>query len=208
MNFENSVAADGRTALLLMDIMPVLVPAFGGDDAMLRRLADASAAAREADVDVIHVRVAFRDGYPDVAASNKFFVATVANLDFTEGSAGTAVHPGLEPRESDIVVLKKRVSAFAGSDLELVLRSRGVRELVLAGVTTSGVVLSTLRAAADLDYGLTVLADGCADGDDEVHRLLLERVFPAHAEVTDTAEWAASLRWSGAGQTNRAATVS
>jgi nicotinamidase-related amidase len=190
-NGRRGAGGDGRTALLLMDIMPVLVPAFGGDDAMLGRLADASAAARTADVDVVHVRVAFRDGYPDVAASNKVFVATVANLDFTDGP-GTETHPGLEARASDLVVLKRRVSAFAGSDLELLLRSRGVRNLVLAGVTTSGVVLSTLRAAADLDYRITVLSDGCADGDEEVHRLLLERVFPAHAEIVTTAEWAAS----------------
>jgi nicotinamidase-related amidase len=190
-NGRRGGGGEGRTALLLMDIMPVLVPAFGGDDAMLRRLADVSATARTADVDVIHVRVAFRDGYPDVAASNKVFVATVANLDFTEG-AGTGVHPGLEAQDSDLVVLKRRVSAFAGSDLELLLRSRGVRNLVLAGVTTSGVVLSTLRSAADLDYRITVLSDGCADGDEEVHRLMLDRVFPAHAEVVTTAEWVAS----------------
>jgi nicotinamidase-related amidase len=54
-------------------------------------------------------------------------------------------------------------------------------------------VLSTLRQAADLDYGLVVLADGCADPDDEVHRLLLAKVFPAHADVLTTADWAASL---------------
>ena len=84
------------------------------------------------------------------------------------------------------------MSAFVGSDLELILRSRGVAELVLAGVTTSGVVLSTLRQAADLDFGITVLADSCADGDEEIHQLLLDRVFPAHAEVVSTATWIAA----------------
>ena len=53
--------------------------------------------------------------------------------------------------------------------------------LVLTGIATSGVVLSTLRQAADLDYGLTVLVDACADADPEVHRVLTEKVFPRQA---------------------------
>ena len=84
--------------------------------------------------------------------------------------------------------------AFTGSDLEVVLRAGGIYRLVLAGIATSGVVLSTLRQAADLDYRLTVLADGCLDADPEVHELLLGKVFPRQAEVTTVAEWAASLR--------------
>jgi nicotinamidase-related amidase len=93
------------------------------------------------------------------------------------------------------VVVKKRVSAFAGSDLEVLLRAAEVDTLALAGIATSGVVLSTLRQAADLDYRLTVLADGCLDGDDEVHRVLTEKVFPRQAEVTTVEEWVtATLR--------------
>jgi nicotinamidase-related amidase len=69
----------------------------------------------------------------------------------------------------------------------------GATSLVLAGIATSGVVLSTLRMAADLDFGLTVLSDACADGYPEVHRVLLEKVFPRQADVVTTAEWIASL---------------
>ena len=75
----------------------------------------------------------------------------------------------------------------------MLLRARGIDHLVLAGIATSGVVLSTLRQAADLDYRLTVLADGCLDGDPEVHRVLLHKVFPRQAEVTTIADWAAGL---------------
>ena len=96
---------------------------------------------------------------------------------------------------------KRRVSAFTGSDLEVLLRAQGIDSLVLAGIATSGVVLSTLRQAADLDYRLTVLADGCLDGDPGVHHVLLEKVFTRQAEVTSIAGWTASLRQpaSGAG---------
>jgi nicotinamidase-related amidase len=55
--------------------------------------------------------------------------------------------------------------------------------LVVAGLTTAGVVLSTLRDAADEDYRLYVLADATADPDPEVHRVLTEKVFPHQADV-------------------------
>jgi len=90
-------------------------------------------------------------------------------------------------------VVKRRVSAFTGSDLEVVLRALEVDHLVLAGIATSGVVLSTLREAADRDYRLTVLADACSDGDDEVHRVLTEKVFRRQADVVTVDAWAASL---------------
>ncbi len=85
------------------------------------------------------------------------------------------------------------MSAFAGSDLELVLRGAGADHLVLTGLATSGVVLSTLRQAADLDYRLTVLADACGDADEEVHRVLTEKVFPRQADVTTIDAWTAAL---------------
>jgi nicotinamidase-related amidase len=100
----------------------------------------------------------------------------------------------LEPLASELVVLKRRVSAFTGSDLEVVLRAGDVDHLVPTGIATSGVVLSTLREAADHDYRLTVLADACLDGDPEVHRVLTEKVFPRQADVVTVAEWVSGLR--------------
>src|SRR5262249_51519108 len=94
----------------------------------------------------------------------------------------------------DIIVTKRRVSAFTGSDLEVVLRAQGLSHLVLSGISTSGVVLSTLREAADKDYQLTVLSDSCADGDEEVHRILLTKIFPRQAEVITTETWRETLK--------------
>lgn len=75
----------------------------------------------------------------------------------------------------------------------MIMRAQGVRTLVLAGIATSGVVLSTLRQAVDLDYGLTVLRDGCADADEEVHRVLLDKVFPRQADVLGVDQWVAGI---------------
>jgi nicotinamidase-related amidase len=92
-----------------------------------------------------------------------------------------------------VVVTKRRVSAFTGSDLEVVLRAGEIDHLVLCGIATSGVVLSTLREAADKDYRCTVLADLCVDMDAEVHDVLIGKVFPRQARVLHAADWAASV---------------
>ncbi len=183
------------SALLVMDFQVGVVERFAGDDGLLDRLGRAIAAARQSRIPVVFVRVAFRPGYPEANPANRSFgpIAAAAGDAFTLDSPATRLHPALDVRPEDPVVLKKRISAFVGSDLDVLLRSRGITHLVLAGVVTSGVVLSTLRDAADRDYALTVLADACADGDDEVHRVLLEKVFPRQADVVTVGEWVDSL---------------
>ena len=102
---------------------------------------------------------------------------------FAEGSPGLEVHPAVAPQPGETVVTKHRVSAFAGTDLDMILRAQGIETLVLTGIATSGVVLSTLRHAADTDYRIVVVEDCCADRDPEVHRVLMEKVFPRQATV-------------------------
>jgi nicotinamidase-related amidase len=85
------------------------------------------------------------------------------------------------------------VSAFSGSDLDVLLRASNVDSLVLCGIATSGVVLSTIRQAADLDYSLTVLSDACLDADPEVHDVLMRKVFVRQATVLTTREWSSQL---------------
>ena len=170
-----------------------IVERYASDEGYLTRLATAVAAARGAGIGVIYVTVAFRSGYPEVSQRNKSFAAIAGTGRFTEGDPASRVHPAIAPAAGEVMVTKRRVSAFTGSDLEVLLRSGGTDNLVLAGIATSGVVLSTLRQAADLDYRLTVLADACADRDPEVHRVLTEKVFPRQALVTTADKWSASL---------------
>lgn len=183
----------GNSALLVMDVQRSIVGRFDGDEGYLPRLAGAISAARAAGIPVIYVVVGFRAGYPEVSSRNKSFSAIAGTGRFTSADPGAEVHPSVGPVADDVVVVKKRVSAFAGSDLDLVLRGLGVHSLVLTGIATSGVVLSTVRQAADLDYELTVLADACLDSDPEVHQVLTTKVFPRQATVTTTAAWTATL---------------
>jgi nicotinamidase-related amidase len=185
-------STEPRTALLVMDMQNAIVGRFG-DTAVLDRAAEAVAAARTAGVPVIHVRVGFRAGYPEVSSRNKAFTGLRDAAGGLDDPEATSIHPAVAPRDHEVVVTKRRVSAFAGSDLDVVLRAAGIEALVLCGVATSGVVLSTLRAAADLDFRLTVLRDACADRDEEVHRVLTEKVFPRQADVLDVAAWTAAV---------------
>ncbi len=111
----------------------------------------------------------------------------------TVSGVATQIHESVQPRTDEPIVIKFRVSAFDDSNLEIIIRSRQIVTLVLSGISTSGVVLSTLREAADKDYGLIVLSDVCLDADLEVHRWLMEKVFPRQADVLTVDEWMATL---------------
>jgi nicotinamidase-related amidase len=178
------------TVLLVMDVQRGIVERFADDPGYLERLADAITAARAAGVPVVYVIIGFRPGHPEISARNRTFSALAAAGAFTEGDPAAGIHPAVAPGPGDLVVTKRRVSAFTGSDLDVLLRGMGAGTLVLTGIVTRGGVLSTLRQAADLDYGLTVLADACLDADPEVHRVLTEKVFPRQAEVSTVAQWA------------------
>ena len=171
---------NSRSALLVMDVQQGVVDRFTGDHDYLERVARAIEAARGASVPVIYVRVAFRAGLPEVSPRNKAFstIATTNRVGFSEADSATQIHEAVAPREGDVVVTKRRVSAFSGSDLDVILRAADIETLVLAGIATSGVVLSTVREAADRDFRLAVLSDACLDADPEVHRVLTEQVFP------------------------------
>jgi nicotinamidase-related amidase len=172
-------------ALLLMDFQNAIVGMVGDRGALLlERAQQARAAARAAGMAVMHVRVAFNDAdYEAVSPRNKSFAALGKSRFLTDGSPQAAIHDALAPKADEEVFTKTRVGAFSTTNLEARLMARGIDTLILSGIATSGVVLSTLRDAADKDYRLFVLADCCADQDAEVHRVLTEKVFPRQADV-------------------------
>jgi nicotinamidase-related amidase len=181
------------TALLVMDVQKGGVARFPDGAAYLERLAKGIAAARAAHIPVIYVVVQFREGHPEISPRNGTFAGIAAAGRLTSGDPATEIPPEIAPARGEVVVVKHRISSFVGSELELVLRAREINFLVLTGISTSGVVLSTLRHAADLDFGQTVLGDACLDGDPELHRILVEKVFPRQAHVTTVAEWIQGL---------------
>ena len=186
----------GAPALLVMDFqvdpLTKFMTAAQSADA-IACLPGLIALARNAGMLVIHVVVAFRPGHPEVSHRNTVFSSLKANGMMVAGSEGAAIHPAAAARMGEPIVVKHRVSPFVGTDLETLLRSNDIDTLVLAGVHTSGVVLSTVRQAFDLDYRLIVVRDCCADPDAAVHAMLLDNVIAKQAAVVTAAEFAGAL---------------
>lgn len=182
---------DKNSALLVMDFQTIILNNFLPQERageVIRHTASLIAAARIAGVPVIYVSVEFRQGYPEVSPNNTVFSSIKNNGIFMTGSEGTAIHAGVAPAENEVVIVKRRVGAFSFTELEMVLRAQGIDTLILTGVTTSGVVLSTVGQAFDLDYRLVVASDCCADPDHDTHLFLIEKILPQHTIVTRSSE--------------------
>jgi nicotinamidase-related amidase len=178
------------TALLILDFQLGI-----GDQPYAKSAAQRAAAAlkagRTAGLPVVFSKVKFRVGYRDIADSNKAFaLIKMKNLFPPDFSNLISI---LEPGRDEIVVDKDRYSAFSGNDLKELLRAGGIKHLVMAGVATSGVILSTFTLAADEDYSMTILSDACADPKTSLHEELMENLFPRSANVLTADQWVASL---------------
>jgi nicotinamidase-related amidase len=184
-----------NAALLLMDVQNAIAERFAENAEALLPFQKALEAARRHNIPVIFVRIAFREGYPEVSPRNKSFsaISEAGWGPMTPTDTATQIHESVKPLPGEPIVTKLRVSAFAGSDLEIILRSRQIDTLILGGISTSGVVLSTLREAADRDFALTVLSDACIDPDPEIHLVLMEKVFPRQADVLSVDAWTDTL---------------
>ncbi|WP_329073387.1 cysteine hydrolase family protein [Amycolatopsis sp. NBC_01480] len=175
-----------RTALLLMDLQRNHLARMPAD--FLPRAVHALETARTAGILVVHVAARLRPGHVDAHPRNKIFGGLPPHV-LTADDPGAVIHPDVAPADGEVVVRKNRISAFAGNDLRQVLDAQDVGHLVLAGISTSGVVLSTALQAVDLDYRVTVLADACADPDPDLHETLVRELFPQRGEVTTVGEW-------------------
>jgi nicotinamidase-related amidase len=184
----------GRSALLIMDAQQSITAMLPDADAFLAGLARARASARERGVEVVYVRVALsEEDTASVPEQNVRFAQSAASGRLADGATGTQIDPRIAPGEGELVVRKRRVGALSTTDLDERLRQRGIDTLILCGIATSGVMLSTVRDAADRDYRLFVLEDGCFDADPEVHRVLTQKVFPRQATVISIDELPALL---------------
>jgi len=180
-----------HTAVLIMDYQNDILGMLPEEkqSSLLNGATEILDAARAAGVRVIYIAVRFREGYPEVSTRNKGFGGLKTAKRMLEGTPGAEVHAQVAPKSGEIVLSKRRVGAFSTTELETVLRANNITNLVLLGISTSGVILSTVRFAADMDYVLTVISDACADSDEEVHRVLMEKVFPRQANVLTREEF-------------------
>ena len=180
-----------QTALVLMDFQPAVLGTVAESEtaALLANAEKALMWARPAGLTVAHVRVAFQDAdYRAIPQRNRAFAPLRGGGMMADGSPECEIIESLRPQGDEIVVRKTRFGSFSTTNLSSRLLEAGIESLILAGISTSGVVLSTVRDAADQDFQIYVLADACADGNPHVHSLLTEAVFPHQAYVISTAQ--------------------
>lgn len=190
----DNLTASANAAVLIMDFQPTILANIAEAPALIDRAADVLATARAGNIPVFHIMVGFRPGHPEVNELNLMFAGIKKAGRLSLSDAGTQIHPGVSPRPEEAVIVKPRVNAFFGTPLETLLRAKGIDTLILMGVSSSGVILSTTRFAADADYRLIVLKDCCADSDMNNHEFLMAKVLPRQATVTTAAEFMPTLR--------------
>lgn len=129
--------------------------------------------ARAAGVPVVSVRVAFRTDHADVLQNARIFRDVVRLGAMTEGSWGAQFLDGLGPAPGEFVVTHNRIGAFHGSTLGDTLRVLGATRLIVAGIATSSVVVTTVGQAADLGFEVIVAQDACSAARPEMHAAAL-----------------------------------
>ncbi|KAJ5497701.1 hypothetical protein LT330_002986 [Penicillium expansum] len=181
------------TVLLILDVQNGVIDRLDNTEPYLERLRSTVTSARKANVKIIHVVTAFRPGYPENNPNNSSVPSVVSRGEYLEGHSSVKVHPAIAPASGEVVLTKRRVSAFFATELDMLLRCANARSIVVAGLITSGAVLSTVRQAMDMDYRITVLEDCCMDRDEELHRVLMEKVFARKMDVISGREWTEKL---------------
>jgi len=180
----------GHTAVLIADfyaeMMDTLPHAI--DRGVVGKAVAVQSAARKAGVMVCYCATVFRPGYPEIGRRNKTFSQRKASGQTAIPDPMDVIHPSVRPLEGEVVVGKHRVNALYGTGLDVALRANNILDLVVLGYATSGVVLSTVRYAADLDFNLYVVEDCCSDSDADVHEFLTQRIFPRQAAVVQSEE--------------------
>ncbi len=194
----------GHTVLLAMDFENDIVHENGAlkdvgfaamveQNNVLAKTARLLDAARRSSVKVIYVSVKFRPGYPERPTNDSQFAPLIQANALVEGTWGAEIHEAVTPQDGDMVVTKRAVSAFYGSDLAVLLATGGIDTLLLCGVATNFVVEGTAREATDRGYNVVIVGDCCTSASQELHDAALNTALPFLATISNLDEVTVAL---------------
>jgi nicotinamidase-related amidase len=187
-----ATALDPRTALVVIDLQrglaafPTVHP-FRDVVANTQRLAEAF---RRAGLPVVLVTVNFSPDGRDRTLSR----TEVPPRPVPSDPEVVRLVPELEPKPADILITKRQMNAFYGTELDLQLRRRQITGIVLTGVATSMGVDTTARAAHERSYNVTFASDAITDLDPAAHEFAMKKIFPRLGEVDTTDALLALMR--------------
>jgi nicotinamidase-related amidase len=147
---------------------------------MLANTKDIVAAARAAGVTIMHAPISFAEGYNEISSHPYGILKGVVDgKAFVKGSWGAAIVDELAPAGGDIVIEGKRgLDTFASTNLDFILRSKGITTLILSGFLTNCCVESTMRSGYENGYRVITLTDCVAGTSTEEHENALKYDFP------------------------------
>ncbi|WP_083492646.1 isochorismatase family cysteine hydrolase [Cupriavidus sp. HPC(L)] len=179
-----------KTALLVMhyqtdilELFPSVAPTLLANT---RRLCDA---ARDKGVSVYFAKFHFSSGYPEVSPLNKNGQGVKQLGLFVEDQ----ISPELGRQADEPIIIAHRASAFFGTDLQVRLSAQGIDTLIMVGIASTGVMLSSVAYASDADFRLFAVKDCCYDPDQVVHDHLFATAFESRTTVLTLADALALL---------------
>ena len=150
--------------------------------------------SREKGMLVVYVNASHRPGYPEVPPKQSSLSSGIAEAGgLIRGSWGAEVIDQLKPLAEDIIIYNYSSSAFAYTELDLILRNKGITDLVLTGLVTNWVVESTARDATNRGYNIYTLSDCCQGVNEEMHKWSLSNILSAIGSVIDSRSYIAFL---------------
>jgi len=160
----------------------------------IQRVQAALQASRDKGVLLVYVNASHRQGYPEVPPVPAPLAAgLVKSGAFLRGSWGARVIDELAPLEDEIEISNYSTSAFIYTELDLILRNRGVKTVVLTGLATNWIVESTARDAFNRGYAVWILSDCCHSPSQEAHDHSVRNIFPMLGTVCRAEEYVGAL---------------
>jgi nicotinamidase-related amidase len=162
---------------------------------MLDHSVEVAKRARAAGVTVMHAPISFAKGYGEITAHPYGILKGVVDSNaFVRGSWGAAIADAIAPAAEDIVIEGKRgLDTFASTNLDFILRSRGIQTLVVAGFLTNCCVESTARTGYEKGFRVVALSDCAATVSDEAQQFTFEKNLPMFARILTHKDFLAEL---------------
>jgi nicotinamidase-related amidase len=152
--------------------------------------------ARRKGATIMHAPITFAEGYGEISArSYGILKGVIDGKAFIKGSWGAAIVDDLAPAKGDVLIEGKRgLDAFASTNLDFILRSKGITTVAIGGFLTNCCVESTMRSAYEHGFEVVTLVDCVAGTSPEEHRSAIKYDFPMFSKPMPSSEFLAHLR--------------
>jgi nicotinamidase-related amidase len=172
---------------------------------MMENTKAAVAAAREAGAVVIHSPIQFAEGYGEITSHPYGILKGVVDTNaFVKGSWGAEIVEDVAPQPGDIVLEGKRgLDAFASTNLDFILRSKGIETVAISGFLTNCCVESTMRSAYEKGFEVVTLTDCVGATSEEEHKNAITYDYPMFSKPMTAAEFAQTLAGAESGDSSR-----